>query len=400
MRPLFPAAVCAAVLAAGLSAQADQVELSTGRPIDAGLASEGADSRSHLAIQSGYGPIVLDRDRVSRAVSESPAEVEYRRRAPSVSDTVEAQFALANWCRDNGVGDGMRRHLRRVLELDPDHAEARMLLGYQQIDGQWMTRDDVLAARGLVRWKGEYRTPQEVALLEHAERAEAEAIAWRKRLADWRADLDSPDRDAARTAEEAFESLDDPAATPELLKLLAEEPSPVTRRLFIRTLGRIGGMEGLATIARHAIGDPDPEVRAEAVDRLIADGRPGIAIPFVAALKADNPRIINSAAWALGRLESVSSIEPLIDALVTSHKRQVGNDSGGDTYSMTFGPTSGSFGFGGGGPKIEQRESRNPQVLETLVHLTGVNFQYDKEQWRAWLASRQVAQKIDLRRDL
>ncbi|TWT96757.1 hypothetical protein Pla108_25310 [Botrimarina colliarenosi] len=393
------AALCLAVFTAAQPAPADQVELSTGGRLDAEVVPDAASNRSQLAIQSPYGRIVLDRDRVARSVSESPAEAEYRRRAPSVSDTVEAQFALANWCRDNGVADGLRRHLQRVLELDPDHAEARMLLGYQQVDGRWMTRDDVLAARGLVRWGGEYRTPQEVALLERIERQESEALAWRKQLADWRSGLESADRDTARAAEDAFDQLEDPMAMPELLKLLADEPVPAVRRRLVRAIGRIATPEGLAALASIVITARDPELRAEAVDQLAADGRPGLALPFVAALRADDPVVINNAGWALARLGSTATIEPLIDALVTVHRRQVGNVSGGDDYSMTFSPTQGSFGFGGGGPKIEQRTSRNTQVLETLVHLTGVNFLYDQDKWRAWLASRQVAERVNLRRD-
>jgi hypothetical protein len=101
-------------------------------------------------------------------------------------------------------------------------------------------------------------------------------------------------------------------------------------------------------------------------------------------------------------MEATSAIDPLIDALVTNHKRQVGNTSGGDTYSMGFNPATGggSFGFGGGGPKIVNKESSNTQVLDTLVYLTGENFQFNQDKWRAWLAGQQVAQKIDLRRDL
>jgi hypothetical protein len=395
-------AACLATIAAAQSAPADQVELSNGSRLDAQVANEPAESRSHVALESEYGKLVLDRDRVPRVVTETPAEADYRRRSPSVSDTVEAQFALANWCRDNGVADGMRRHLGRVLELDPEHAEARMLLGYQQVDGRWMTRDDVLAARGLVRWKGEYRTPQEVALLEMEAKAEAAALAWRTQLAEWRKNLDGADRDAARSAEESLIALSDPAAVPELFKLLADEQAPAVRRLYMKSLGSLATPDSLGALAQHAICDNDPEVRAIAVEQLIATGRAGVALPFVKALRADNPFYINNAAWALGRMEATSAIEPLIDALVTTHKRQVGNTSGGDSYSVGFNSATGggSFGFGGGGPKIEAKDSRNTQVLDTLVYFTGENFQYNKEKWRAWLASQQVAHNIDLRRDL
>lgn len=375
----------------------DQVVLESGVRIEGQLAPLEKATRSQLAIESPYGRIVLERDRVGRVINESPGEAEYRRRAPSVSDTVEAQLALAMWCRDNGVSKGMRRHLRRVLELDPEHAEARTLLGFQQVDGQWMTRDDVLAARGLVRWQGEYRTRQEVALLEYQEKQEALALEWRRQLAGWRKDLVGRDPEAARTAQTAFENLNDSLATTELLALLGDESDPAVRRLLIQTAGRIGTPECLSAMVSIALGEALGELRAEALDYLVADRRPGLTLPFVNALRADDPRIINHAGYALGRLGSRATIEPLIDALVTSHRRKVGNDSGGQSYSMNA--ASGTTSFGGGGPRIVERQERNARVLEALVSLTGENYLYDKAAWRRWLASQQTQVAFDLRRD-
>ncbi|MEO0531117.1 MAG: HEAT repeat domain-containing protein [Planctomycetota bacterium] len=377
---------------------ADEVVLDSGARLRGGVATNDETPRSQLAIESAYGKLVLPRDRVSRVINESPGEAEYRRRAPSVSDTVEAQMALAMWCRDNGVRDGMRRHLQRVLELAPDHAEARTLLGFQQVDGRWMTRDDVLAARGLVRWQGEYRTRQEVALLKHEECQEAEALAWRRQLASWRDDLVGRDGEAARIAEEAFENLTDPAVTTELLSLLAEEKNPAVRRLLIRATGRLGTPDCLSALVSVALGDIDDELRAEALDLLVADGRPGLTVPFVNALRSDDPRIINNAGHALGRLGSIAIVDPLIDALVTTHRRKVGNDSGGQSYSLNT--ASGTTSFGGGGPRIIKQQSRNARVLESLVSLTGENYLYDEEAWRRWLAGQQTQVAYDLRRDL
>lgn len=378
-------------------ARADQVVLDSGVKIDGGLAITKDTPRSQLVIESAYGQIVLPRDRVGRVVNESPGEAEYRRRAPSVSDTVEAQLALAMWCRDNGVSDGMRRHLRRVLELAPDHAEARTLLGFQQVDGQWLTRDDVLAARGLVRWQGEYRTRQEVALLEHQAKQEAQALEWRKQLARWRDDLTGRNPEAARTAEAAFESLREPSAASELLALLADERNLIVRRLLVRTVGQIGTPECLAALVSIALGEPDGELRAEALDYLVADSRPGLTVPFVNALRADDSRVINHAGYALSRLGSAATLEPLIDALVTTHRRKVGNDSGGQGYSLNA--ASGTTSFGGGGPQIVERQQRNARVLGALVSLTGENYLYDEDAWRRWLASQQTQVAFDLRRD-
>ncbi|QDT70492.1 hypothetical protein MalM25_34400 [Planctomycetes bacterium MalM25] len=396
-RLIPPTAAAWLALAAGVS-WADTLDLRDGGVLRGVSQAEQQPDRLKLTLQSSHGRIVLDRKVVDRVRRESPAEVEYRRRAPTVSDTETAQFALAAWCRDNGVSEGMRRHLKRVLELAPDHAEARALLGYQQVDGRWMTRDEVLASRGLVRWGGGYRTKQEAALLERAAKIEEEQVLWRKKLAGWRSDLESRNAEVARAASDALDSLRDPASAPELLKLFGKEKNPVVRRKLTDVLGRLNTSTALVALADVALADPDPELRAMAREYLAKDNRPGLTAPFVGALRSKDNAIINNAGDALAALGSFASIDPLIEALVTTHRWRVGNDSGGDTYSMNTG--TGTFGFGGGGPQDIQKDFQNPRVLAALVYLTGENYLYNKDQWRAWLASLQVEQAVDLRRDL
>ena len=55
---------------------------------------------------------------------------------------MEGQWKLAEWCHEHGLPDQRKTHLQRVIELDPDHVEARRLLGYSKIDGKWMTQEE------------------------------------------------------------------------------------------------------------------------------------------------------------------------------------------------------------------------------------------------------------------
>jgi hypothetical protein len=43
---------------------------------------------------------------------------------------------------------------------------------------------------------------------------------------------------------------------------------------------------------------------------------------------------------------------------------------------------------------------RNDAVLEALVAITGVNFEWDSAAWRTWLASRESPADYDLRRGM
>ena len=56
--------------------------------------------------------------------------------------------------------------MRRILELDPNHAGARSALGYSKFDGQWKTQDEVMTERGYVEYKGRWRLPQEIEIIE------------------------------------------------------------------------------------------------------------------------------------------------------------------------------------------------------------------------------------------
>ncbi|TWT46508.1 HEAT repeat domain-containing protein [Botrimarina hoheduenensis] len=390
-----------AMLAVGLcmtgSLGADVVELKEGGQIRGEIVRDDSASRTELTVLSPLGRVVIDRARVERMSVESPAEVEYRRRAPAVSDTVEGQYAFALWCRDNGLGDAMRRHLERVLALDHDHEASRRLLGYQRIAGQWLDRDQRLAARGLVRYQGDYRTQQEIELLKRQVAIEDGVREWSGKMDGLRKALLSNDPDLARQATDTLHSLDDPLAAGPLSEWLDTERDPAIKRLLLQSAGTMDHPATLGVLARIALDDPDAESRVTAIEQLAASRAQGLSAPFVAALTAKSNAKINRAGDALAVLGGSGELAPLIEALVTTHKFRTGNDSGGDSYA--FNPGSGQFSFGGNAPKVVTQRVNNPRVLAALVELTGVNYSFDQQRWRAWLASQQVAAQVDLRRD-
>ena len=299
---------------------ADEVRLEHGGRVHGEVLRGGDTPRSQLAVQSPWGRLVLDRGQIARVLSEEPAKVEYARRAPTVSDSADSQFALAQWCRDNGLGNELRTHLARVLELDPEHEEARRLLGYQHINGQWVTRGELLASRGLVRHGGDYRTSQEVALVERAEQAEETARQWNLRLRNWRNDLSKNNNEVARTAADAFASLKDPQSSSALAELLLGEQNTPVKILLIDAAGRINTPLTLHALVRIALEDPNLEARTASLERLRGSGRLALAGPFVASLRSTDNFRVNLAADGLAVLGDENTIRPLIDALVTTHK--------------------------------------------------------------------------------
>ena len=82
----------------------------------------------------------------------------YRRIREKYRETVEDQLALAGWCKKAGLHDQWRAHLGNVLALNPDHQEARGLLGYQRVNGIWLTPQEIAA--GQRAGGGSHRGPE------------------------------------------------------------------------------------------------------------------------------------------------------------------------------------------------------------------------------------------------
>lgn len=64
---------------------------------------------------------------------------------------VAALMELARWAEEKGLSTDHKRLLNKVIELEPDHAEAREVLGYVQHDGTWMlaAKRDLMVRREL-----------------------------------------------------------------------------------------------------------------------------------------------------------------------------------------------------------------------------------------------------------
>lgn len=257
------------------------------------------------------------------------------------------------------------------------------------------SQQEVMAARGLVRNRGAWRTPQEIELHERAEKAAQARREWTTRLERLRRRLDAGPRSDA--AAEEIREISDPAAVPALAALLAAEQAAVVRPLYVEALARIRGPEGAATLLAVAVDHADPDTRRLAVERLVALGPEPFVPPLVAALSGDDNARINRAAEALGGLRSFTAVGPLIAALETEHVIVVGDGTSEGSTTATFTPTGGGLSMGGG-PKRRKQRVRNEQVLGALVAITGANFEWNSAAWRAWLAGRQTPADFDPRR--
>jgi hypothetical protein len=351
-------------------------------------------------VRSDAGILVLvPVSEVGRVIGTTAEEAEYERLLTQMPDTLEGHEELAGWCHERGLKDARDFHWRQVLERQPDHAQARQILGYSRIGGRWVRAEEFMQAQGYVRYKGSWRLPQQVAALQQQEEMEAAEKGWRRNIELWRSWLGGRRHDEGI---QRLQAINDPLASAGLAQLLTEESDVEIRELYVDLLARLATPLAAGAMIDCAIHDSDLEVRLRSVDHLREMASDRAALNWIGALRSRDNRIVNRAGTALGRLGNRVAIRPLIDALVTAHETVVSTPS----VQSGFGSAAdGSGGFNGlsvgGGPKRIRRELQNKNVLEALVAITGQNHRYSLSDWNNWyIRQRQLPADVNLRRDV
>lgn len=322
-------------------------------------------------------------DRVLGVRRTGETEREYARRVEACEDTPTALWELAEWCREQGLKEARRVHLQRIIELEPDHERARRGLGYSQVDGRWVTQESFFRERGYQQRNGRWVSPQEAFVLDQQEQKRRREKTWYQKLKRSRKQLAAGSREAGQV----FANLRDPDAVWGLVKLWAEDPSPYARRAYVATLSEIETPASLAATVRISLTDPDEDVYRECAKRIKREASPEIIGLLVRTLKSPNNFHVNRAARTLAELDDDSTIDALIEALVTNHFVVIGKGHP-DQISSTFRRDSdgGSLGSMQTGAKtnVIRQAVPNQGVLDALATMTGQSFGFKQRAWKAW----------------
>lgn len=342
--------------------------------------------------------ISVPKSEVKEIIRLSEVQAEYHQLRQNTPDTVEGHWKLSEWCRDHNLAKEREVHLKRIIELDPEHQRARALLGYQKVGDQWKTRDEIMKSMGYVLYKGRWMLPQEVQLEQEREQQTTVQREWSLRLHRLLNGLESD----PVTAEREIKAIRDPAAVKPIVMAMKNERRDAVRLLLTGVLGQIGTPEAARALAILAIEDPVEEVRLHALEALSPLKSGEIVNFFVGRLRDKDNAVVNRAADALRRMGDPSAIPALIDALVTRHKifipgTRPPTGMGAGFSSSSTGKSGMSFGAGSGGDssKVVERPISNPAVLEALVELSGgQNFGYDIRLWKQWYARQKQEEAV------
>jgi hypothetical protein len=383
---------------AALRAAADVVVLNNDGRVEGTLVNPNESPRKNYIIQTDAGRVTLEKSQVKEVITQSPEEREYKKIRFTFPDTVEAQWKVAEWCREKGLSQQRTDHLERVIELDPDHKQARAALGYSHLEGRWVRREEVMQERGYVRHKGKWMLPQDVEIQEQKRKVEMAQREWQLKLRRLRMQLDDPGT-RGQTALAEFKSLSDPSAVPAIARLISDERSEAVQLLLIDALARIKTPDAIRVLADVAVEISNEDVRLAAVD-YVKEFRSAVAVThIVEALKSKDNAKINRAGVALGELGDKSAIGPMISALVSVQRQKV-QQGGPNTYSPSF-DSNGGVSFGAGTKTFIVRQNvQNHGVHEGLVKLAGgPDFGFDTRAWSHWHAAQRKPTVVPGRRD-
>jgi hypothetical protein len=324
------------------SARADRIVLRGGGQVRGKVVADPKrPDHVNVILERGKTPLSLQKAQVAQVIAEPSALDDYVVKRASAPETAQGQYDLGVWSAEHKLNDLAELHYEAALKLDKSFAPAHQKLGHAQIQGHWVSGDELREAQGLVRYKGRWITKEEMELKEKDGATAAEQSSWFRRIRAWREALESSADDRRREAETQLMAIRDPAAVAPLVRALGGDTDRV-RQLLARVLGSIPSPESASALVHRLLAEDESDVRGSFMDELARRKEPEVNKTLVQALRSKTPATINRAAWALAHLDAVSSVPSLVGALVSTHSRMEmvpspAGSSEGMSINATFG---------------------------------------------------------------
>lgn len=362
-----------------------------------GTVSDKQSSETLLEIRTiSGGLLIIPRSQISQIVPRNRREQSYYTQRDKTPDTIEGHLELALWCSEQDLRQYRRGHLIQILRKDPDHRKTRILLGYTRHQGQWLTREQRMRARGYQRYKGRWRLPQSIAI--HQER---EQNKWYQPIQTWVRAIKGPDTRQARIALGKIRKLSDPDSLPALYRFLSKDPAVKIRILYIETLFQIHTPLAIDLMVTQSLLDESMQIHSIVISHFAIHRDPDPVTLYTETLTHENTRVVQRSADALSKIGDAQCISALIRVLVDSQpqaeiseyaieqtppKKDItstlspdplaSNHEGTDATSSLKAPLSDDI--------REVPVAGNPEVLAALETLTGEHFHYDQKLWFQW----------------
>jgi hypothetical protein len=188
-------------------------------------------------------------EEAERRTAEKGFVDEYRSLRDRHAGTAEGQVALAQWCRKKRLFELEKLHWRQVLQLTPNHQEARRRAGVREHGGLLLTDEQIRADRDLV------------------ERREKALAVWKPRVHRWGKALEHGDATQRAAALDELRTVTDPIVIPLLEQSLSNLDAEVALAV-VATIAEMQGQAAADSLLRHAVLSEEDDVRRAAAGAL------------------------------------------------------------------------------------------------------------------------------------
>ena len=407
----FCGSLVAIFLLASGSARADVIRLQNSGQLRGQVTFEPTEAEAvyRITLLSG-AELEIEADQVTE-FEKRPLKVEqYESLAKRVADTLEANWELAEWCRENLLEEQRAVHLERVLDFDPEHQKAHYGLGHTLQGGKWLTKDEYEQVRrdeGYVKFNDKWVRAEQLESLQAKDSRNKAELEWFRKVRVWLTwATGTTKRQADGIAN--LRGIRDPDSIAALIQFLGKSEHPESRQLFVELVGRMGGERPVPSLAALALRDEVRQIRDDALNAIPKDQQVLAQSLMIQGLLDKNNVVVCRAGAALGRFGDESAIPALIRALVTKHSYKARIPVEGYSYG-----TNGSFsgtnptlppeiiaGIQTGiydnvqiiplGPPVATKivpfalDQQNAEVLATLKVLSKSDFGFDEVAWMRW----------------
>jgi hypothetical protein len=189
---------------------------------------------------------------------------EYVRLRASTPETVNGQWALANWCRNSGLLPQERAHLSHALDFSPDNPTILNRLGFRRINGAWVSQADLETAFKL------------------ASAENANLATWSKRMQEIRKGLEHGNSRRRKVSEEMLTSIRDPSAIASLERQAHQSGKAAS--LAVQAIAGISDYRAALALARLAVSSGVSEIQTVAAEHLRERDRDHFVPAMLAAM--------------------------------------------------------------------------------------------------------------------
>ena len=172
----------------------------------------GDKDRVQVWLLQGRKPLSLQKSRIVEVTPKASPLDDYIVKKKKTAETAQAQYDLGTWCEQNKLTDLARLHYEAALAVDKSFEPAHRKLGHVYHDGYWLTRDDLSAIQGLVKYKGRWISAEEKAKRDAEDKALAEQASWVRRIKILRQAIVNGPADRRREAETQLMAIREPEA--------------------------------------------------------------------------------------------------------------------------------------------------------------------------------------------